>query len=112
MPRLLSRCGLMLGCAGGGGAAATAAHLMLPPLVASPHQIVNGDAEVIRQLPGVFQVGEVNTTLKFLVVLLNNPNRLSYLNLCLFFLLAQFRPIIFYGLTLLRFCLATLYRFL
>ena len=43
-----------------------------------------------RQLPGVFQVGEVNTTLKFLVVLLNNPNRLSYLNLCLFFLLAQF----------------------
>ena len=71
-------------------AAATAAHLMLPPLVASPHQIVDGDAEVVRQLPGVFQVGEVNTTLKFLVVLLNNPNRLSYLNLCLFFLLAQF----------------------
>ena len=67
-----------------------AARLMLPPLVASSHQIVDGDAEVVRQLPGVFQVGEVNTTLKFLVVLLNNPNRLSYLNLCLFFLLAQF----------------------
>ena len=31
-------------------AAATAAHLMLPPLVASPHQIVDGDAEVVRQL--------------------------------------------------------------
>ena len=68
---------------------------MLPPLVASPHQIVDGDAEVVRQLPGVFQVGEVNTTLKFLVVLLNNPNRLSYLNLCLFFSLRNSRSLSF-----------------
>ena len=49
-------------------AAATAAHLMLPPLVASPHQIVDGDAEVVRQFPDVFQIRQIGPSFKPLIM--------------------------------------------
>ena len=49
-------------------AAAMAAHLMLPPLVASPHQIVDGDAEVVRQLPDVFQIRQIGPSFKPLIM--------------------------------------------
>ena len=49
-------------------AAVMAAHFMSSPLVAAPHQIVDGDPKVVRQLPGVFQIREICPSFKPLIM--------------------------------------------
>ena len=49
------------------------------PPVAAPHQIVQGHPEVVRQLPGVFQAGQMLSQLKKLIMPLTQSNSLSNL---------------------------------